>query len=81
MAVIGPSFRKKAASFMTAVRGLPPDRLENPPGTIVVDGEELLVPSGAFSPQFSYLVGGEKVDMVRIGYVIVTVQRTPGSPC
>jgi valyl-tRNA synthetase len=81
MAVIGPSFRKKAAAFMTAVRGLPPDRLENPPETIAVDGEELSVPAGAFSPQFSYLVGGEKVDVVRIGDVIVTVQRTPGSPC
>ena len=80
MAVIGPSFRKKAAAFMTAVRQLPPELLENPPATIVMDGEELPLPEGAFSPQFSYLVGGEKVDVVRIGDVIVTVQRAPGSP-
>ncbi|MDD1717186.1 MAG: valine--tRNA ligase, partial [Methanoregulaceae archaeon] len=80
MAVIGPSFRKKAAAFMAAVRQLTPDLLENPPATIAVDGEELPLPAGAFSPQFSYLVGGEKVDVVRIGDVIVTVQRAPGSP-
>jgi hypothetical protein len=41
----------------------------------MVDGEEIAVPPGAFSPKYAYMVGGEKVDVVNVGDVIVTVQR------
>ncbi|MDT8357887.1 MAG: valine--tRNA ligase [Methanomicrobiaceae archaeon] len=77
MSVIGPRFRGKARAFMEAVRGLPAEELEHPPETVVVDGEPLSVPEGAFSPEFSYTVEGEKVDLIEIGAdVIVTVRRS-----
>ncbi|MEN6611188.1 MAG: valine--tRNA ligase, partial [Methanoregulaceae archaeon] len=53
--VVGPAFRKNAQAFMAAVKALSPEQLENPPKTIVVNGEELEIPEGAFSPKFSYV--------------------------
>jgi valyl-tRNA synthetase len=75
LGVIGPALRKQAKGFMEAVRALPKDQLINPPSMVLVNGEEIPVPAGAFSPKFSYMVGGEKVDVVNVGDVIVTVQR------
>jgi hypothetical protein len=43
----------------------------------MVDGEPLSIPEGAFSPEFSYTVEGETVDLIEIGTdVIVTVRRS-----
>jgi valyl-tRNA synthetase len=75
LGVIGPALRKKAKAFMDAVRALPKDQLISPPLAILVDGEEIAVPTGAFSPKFVYMLGGEQVDVVNVGDVIVTVQR------
>jgi valyl-tRNA synthetase len=75
LGVIGPALRKQAKAFMDAVRELPKDQLISPPSTIMAGGEEIPVPTGAFSPKYAYMVGGEKVDVVNVGDVIVTVQR------
>jgi valyl-tRNA synthetase len=77
MSVIGPRFRGKARAFMEAVRDLSAEELEHPPETVMVDGEPLSIPEGAFSPEFSYTVEGETVDLIEIGTdVIVTVRRS-----
>ncbi len=75
LGVIGPALRKQAKGFMDAVRALPKDQLISPPSTILVGGDEITVPTGAFLPKFAYMVGGQKVDVVNVGDVIVTVQR------
>ncbi len=76
MSVIGPNLRNKAKVFMDAVRNLPEEELRNPPAAIVVDGEELPVPGGAFAPEFTYQVAGKAVDILTISDdVIVTVRQ------
>lgn len=76
MSVIGPNLRNKAMVFMDAVRDLPEEELRNPPAIIVVDGEELSVPGGAFAPEFTYQVAGKAVDILTISDdVIVTVRQ------
>jgi valyl-tRNA synthetase len=75
LGVIGPALRKQAKGFMDAVKALPKDQLVNSPSTVMVNGEEIPVPDGAFSPKYAYMVGGETVDVVNVGDVIVTVQR------
>ncbi|MDD1718323.1 MAG: class I tRNA ligase family protein, partial [Methanoregulaceae archaeon] len=75
MAVIGPAFRKRAGTFMAAVRALPPGLLEHPPATIRLDGEEVPVPDNAYTPKFSYFEEGAKVDLVTAGDVTVAIQR------
>ncbi len=76
MSVIGPNLRNKAKVFMDAVRSLPGEELCNPPATIVVDGEEIPVPGGAFAPEFTYQVAGKAVDILTISDdVIVTVRQ------
>ncbi|NYT17003.1 MAG: valine--tRNA ligase [Methanomicrobiales archaeon] len=77
MAVIGPALRKDAKAFMDAVRTLPPGQLTTPPDTVTVGGREMAVPEGAFSLQFNYLVGGERVDVITVDDVIVTVRKSP----
>ena len=77
MAVIGPLLRKDAKAFMDAVRALAPEQLINPPASLHVGGKEITVPEGAFSPQFTYLVGGELVDVITVDDVIVTVRKSP----
>jgi valyl-tRNA synthetase len=62
---------------MDAVRNLPPESLENPPATICIGGEEVPVPPGAFTPGFTYAIGGKDVDVVTLGDVIVAVERAP----
>jgi valyl-tRNA synthetase len=75
MSVIGPSLRNRAPGFMAAVRALPTEGLENPPDTVIVDGEKIEVPPGAFSPVFSYMEEGALVDLIMVGDVIVTIQK------
>ncbi|HEU17701.1 MAG TPA: valine--tRNA ligase, partial [Methanolinea sp.] len=76
MAVIGPAFRKQARAFMDAVRALPPESLENPPDSIEVDGTAMPLPKDAFFPTYTYMEEGEKVDVLNVGDVIVTIQHT-----
>ncbi len=76
MAVIGPRLKGRARAFMERVKTLPPERLLDPPPTMPLDGEEIEIPPGAFTPVFSYLVGGERVELVTVGDVFVTLQRS-----
>jgi valyl-tRNA synthetase len=75
MAIVGPAFKGRAGEFMDAVRRLPPESLEKPSGTILLKGEEVPVPAGAFAPAFSHAIGGKDVDVVTFGDVIVAVER------
>jgi valyl-tRNA synthetase len=75
MGIVGPAFKGRAREFMDAVRRLPPESLENPPATISLGGKEVSVPAGAFSPSFTYTIGGKDVDIVTVGDVIVAVER------
>jgi valyl-tRNA synthetase len=76
MAVIGPAFRKQARAFMDAVRALPPDSLKNPPDSIEVSGNTVEIPENAFSLTYTFMEEGEKVDVLNVGDVIVTIQNT-----
>ncbi|NLA31570.1 MAG: valine--tRNA ligase [Methanomicrobiales archaeon] len=73
MAVIGPALRKLARPFMDAVQALPPEDLRNPPGALMVNGEEIAVPPGAFTPKVAYRVAGEEVDVLTLEDVVVTI--------
>lgn len=77
MAVIGPALRKDAGAFMKAVRALPQDLLLNPPEKIDIGGKEIPVPRDSFSVQFTYRLGGEKVDVRVVGDVIATIHTSP----
>jgi len=74
--IVGPAFRKQAQAFMAAVRALPPEQLLTPPATINLEGTKVAVPKNAFTPRFSYLEEGTTVDVVSVGDVIVTIQRS-----
>jgi valyl-tRNA synthetase len=73
--VVGPTFRKQAQAFMSSVKALSPAQLANPPKTIMIDGIEIQIPENAFSPKFSYMEEGAKVDVLTIGNVIVTIAK------
>jgi valyl-tRNA synthetase len=75
-AVIGPAFRKQVQEFMNAIQALPPHQLANPPKTIILDGSEVGIPENSFSPKFSYLEEGAKVDVITVGDVIVTIVKS-----
>jgi valyl-tRNA synthetase len=75
MGVVGPAFKGRAREFMDAVRKLPAASLEKPPAAILLGGEEVPVPAGAFTPAFSYAIGGKDVEIVTVGDVIVSVER------
>jgi len=77
MAVVGPALKGRAKEFMEAVRNLPPGQMQDPPATISLKGGGVPVPAGAFSPSFSYAIGGKDVDVVTVGDAIVAVERTP----
>jgi len=77
MAVIGPTLRGRARGFMEAVKALPPEALKNPPATITVDGKEIPVPPGAFTPKIAYRVAGEDVDLLTLGDLVVTIGQKP----
>ena len=74
-AVIGPVFRKQAQAFMTVIKALSSYQLENPPKTIILEGSEVEIPEDSFAPKFSYLEEGEKVDVITVGDVIVTIAK------
>ena len=61
---------------MQAIEALPPEQLKNPPATVMVDGEEIPVPPGSFTPKVTYQVAGEEVDVLTFGDVIVTIGHT-----
>jgi len=73
MAIIGPALRKQARGFMEAVEALSPEQLKNPPSTVTVNGEEIPVPAGSFTPKVAYRVAGEEVDVLTLGDVVVTI--------
>jgi valyl-tRNA synthetase len=75
MGIVGPAFKGRAREFMDAVRNLPPGLLENPPAAMVLGASEVPVPAGAFTPTFTYAIGGKDVDVVTFGDVIVAVER------
>jgi valyl-tRNA synthetase len=75
MGIVGPALKGRAREFMEAVRNLPPELLEKPGGTILLKGGEVPVPDGAFTPAFTYAIGGKDVDVVTFGDVIVAVER------
>jgi valyl-tRNA synthetase len=75
-AVIGPVFRKQAQAFMTAIQELPLQQLADPPKTIILEGSEVRIPENSFSPRFSYLEEGAKVDVITVGDVIVTIAKS-----
>lgn len=73
--IVGPTFRKQAGAFMDAVKALSPAKLENPPETIMLDGVETAIPENVFTPKYSYMEEGAKVDVLTIGDVIVTIAK------
>jgi valyl-tRNA synthetase len=73
--VVGKTFRKDAQAFMDAVKALSPEQLEKPPKTIKVNGVEAEIPVDAFTPKFSYMEEGAKVDVLTISDIIVTIAK------
>jgi valyl-tRNA synthetase len=75
-AVVGPVFRNRAMAFMTAIKALPQEQLINPPETISLEGSEVRIPENSFTPKYSYIEEGAKVDVITIGDVIVTIAKS-----
>ena len=73
--IVGPTFRKQAQAFMTAVRNLSPEQLANPPKNILLEGTEVDLPENVFTPKYSYMEEGAKVDVITVGNVIVTIAK------
>jgi valyl-tRNA synthetase len=73
--IVGKTFRKEAQAFMDAVRALSPAELANPPKTIMLSGNEVALPENVFTPKYSYMEEGAKVDVLTIGDVIVTIAK------
>ncbi len=74
--VIGPTFRKQAQAFMAAIKALSPEQLANPPKTIMLECTETAIPENAFSPKYSYMEEGAKVDVITVGDVILTIAKS-----
>jgi valyl-tRNA synthetase len=72
---VGKTFRKDAQAFMDAVKALSPAELANPPQMIVLDGVETPLPENVFTPKYSYMEEGAKVDVLTVGDVIVTIAK------
>jgi valyl-tRNA synthetase len=73
--VVGKTFRKDAQAFMEAVKALSLAQLEKPPKTIKVNGVDTPMPENVFTPKFSYMEEGAKVDVLTIGDIIVTIAK------
>jgi valyl-tRNA synthetase len=73
--IVGKTFRKDAQAFMDAVRALSPAELANPPKTIMVNGAGIALPENVFTPRYSYMEEGAKVDVLTIDDVIVTIAK------
>lgn len=76
MAVVGKILRKDAPAFMNAIRALTHKEQQAPPDSVDVDGKMVPVPPGAFSLQYHYLEAGEKVDLLTLDDVTVTIHPT-----
>jgi valyl-tRNA synthetase len=76
MGVIGPLFRKDAKAFMDAISSLPAELQENPPESVMIGSAEVKIPENSFTLQYSYMVEGEKVDLITVGDIIVTIRKT-----
>lgn len=74
--VVGKNLRNKAGAFMTAVNALSDADKITPPVSIIVDGEEISVPEGAWSTSYIYSVSGESVDVIMLDDVMITIKRT-----
>jgi valyl-tRNA synthetase len=75
-AVIGPAFRKQAQEFMTAIQALPSHQLDKPPKTIILNGSDVVIPENSFSPKYSYIEEGAKVDVITLADAIVTIAKS-----
>ena len=73
--IVGKTFRKDAQAFMDAVRALSPEQLANPPKTIQLNGTDIHLPENVFTPRYSYMEEGAKVDVLTVGNVIVTIAK------
>ncbi|MCK9630243.1 MAG: valine--tRNA ligase [Methanoregula sp.] len=73
--VVGKTFRKEGQAFMDAVKALSPEQLANPPKTIQFGGTEVALPENVFTPKYSYMEEGAKVDVLTVGDVIVTIAK------
>jgi valyl-tRNA synthetase len=73
--IVGKTFRKEAQAFMDAVRALSPEQLANPPKAIMLEGTEVALPENVFSPKYSYMEEGAKVDVLTVGDEIVTIAK------
>ena len=73
--IVGKTFRKDAQAFMDSVKALSPAELANPPKTIMLDGVETALPENVFTPKYSYMEEGAKVDVLTVGDVIVTIAK------
>ncbi|WML67931.1 MAG: Isoleucine--tRNA ligase [Methanoregula sp. SKADARSKE-2] len=73
--IVGKTFRKDAQAFMDAVRALSPEQLANPPKTIQLNGTDIPLPENVFTPRYSYMEEGAKVDVLTVGNVIVTIAK------
>jgi valyl-tRNA synthetase len=73
--IVGKTFRKEGQAFMDAVKALSPAELANPPKTVKVNGVETAIPENIFTPKYSYMEEGAKVDVLSVGDVIVTIAK------
>lgn len=74
MGIIGPTFRKEANAVMQAIRALPPETLEAGIDSVMVNGSEVKIPEGAYTPVFSYAIGGEEVDLLTVGIALMAIR-------
>ncbi len=73
--VVGKTFKKDGQAFMNAVKALSPAQLEKQPKTIMLNGVETAMPENVFTPKYSYMEEGAKVDVLTVGDVIVTIAK------
>nr|WP_320161366.1 hypothetical protein [uncultured Methanoregula sp.] len=55
--------------------GVSPEKLANPPKTIMLNGVETAMPENVFTPKYSYMEEGAKVDVLTVGDVIETIAK------
>ena len=73
--IVGKTFKKEGQAFMDAVKALSPQQLANPPKTILLNGVETPMPENVFTPKYSYMEEGAKVEVITVGDVIVTIAK------
>lgn len=69
------TFSSVSRFSMNAVKALSPAQLEKPPKTIMLNGVEITMPENVFTPKYSYMEEGAKVDVLTVGDVIVTIAK------